>query len=237
MDYNYYATAYYQSVKHKSDKYPRLKAWEFIYVYINSFDDKLELVNQKHLEKTALHVGFYLANWGMFRGKGELLYQNLDFFKDFAIILFKKLPSKYPDFFKWKFIDFANDKKLIAAFNNIIDLLYKDLPIKISDTSISKTLLGTWGQCPAFDTYFINGIKLYLKEQNESAGYRKYVFSDYTEFCGESLANLARLYLENHWDSKDPGFFTTVENSLYSEQIYPPAKLVDMTFWQYWNED
>jgi hypothetical protein len=237
MDFEYYVNRYYSTINDEAQTFPRLKAWEFVWVYRKSFDIAGELIHPNNIEKTALHVGFYLANWGMFRGKGELLRQNLDFFIYFSEILFGRVLEDFPDFYEWEFIEFYNNRERQEEFNRVYDLICERLPIGgVKDTLISKTLLGVWGQCPAFDTYFRDGMKYFLKLLNRERQERRYVYSHFINFSGEALGQIAALYFQNGWNEQAPMIHTTVNQPDYDEQLYPPAKLVDMAFWQYGSE-
>ena len=70
-----YVHRYYASLAPApGNEYPRLRAWEYLWEYVwdpsRSWDD---LTAPEQLDTTALHLGFYLANWGMFRGSSGLL--------------------------------------------------------------------------------------------------------------------------------------------------------------------
>ena len=82
---------YYQSAN--GDSYPRLRGWEFLWDYVQDQNEWSDLIAENKIEKTALHLGFYLANWGMFRGSSGLLNTNIDFFIDLSVHLFQEIPS------------------------------------------------------------------------------------------------------------------------------------------------
>ena len=84
---------------------------------------------------------------------------------------------------------------------------------KTSDTLITKILMGTLGCVPAYDRYFIEGIK----EQNVSSG----------KYNLESLLKLVCFYEMN---------FERLEEARQRMEVYdlqyPQMKLLDMGFWQ-----
>lgn len=108
FDANIYAEAYYQNILPSSgNDYPRLKAWEFLYEYIwdESRNNWADLISENQIETTALHIGFYLANWGMFRGSSGLLQNsNLDLMKALAKLLFE---GQGPELLELSMDDFA----------------------------------------------------------------------------------------------------------------------------------
>ncbi len=60
-----YVHRYYASLAPApGNEYPRLRAWEYLWEYVwdpsRSWDD---LTAPEQLDTTALHLGFYLANW------------------------------------------------------------------------------------------------------------------------------------------------------------------------------
>ena len=106
FDAEAYATDYYENIKpSEHNNHPRLKAWEFIYEYI--WDERRtwrDLVLGEQLDTTALHIGFYLANWGMFRGSSGLLQNsNLDLMKAMGKLLFT---GRGPDLLELTMDDF-----------------------------------------------------------------------------------------------------------------------------------
>lgn len=108
FDVNRYAQIYYQNIQPSpGNDYPRLKAWEFLYEYIWDESRPLwaDLISEEHIDTTALHIGFYLANWGMFRGSSGLLQNsNLDLMKALAKCLFT---GQGPELFELSLDNFA----------------------------------------------------------------------------------------------------------------------------------
>lgn len=90
----------------------------------------------------------------------------------------------------------------------------KEVTSDISDTLITKVLLGTLGCVPAYDDYFKNGLARYnitIKFLSKS-----------------SLLGLAEYYAENKTELED------VRNTLsQARQLeYPQMKILHMAFWQ-----
>ena len=83
----------------------------------------------------------------------------------------------------------------------------------VSMTLITKILMGTLGCVPAYDRYFIAGIKKY---HVASGG-----------FSIKSVLQISEFYIKNLKDFEKSRRKMTVENL-----EYPQMKLLDMCFWQ-----
>ena len=88
-----------------------------------------------------------------------------------------------------------------------------DITSKVSDTLLTKVLMGTLGCVPAYDRYFINGIKV---TKVSTGNYNK-----------ESLIKLANFYVEN-----SDRLEAARQNFKVGALSYPQMKLLDMGFWQ-----
>lgn len=202
--------------------YPRYQAWEFLWDYTQRHSTRKSLIaTDKNIELTALHIGLYLANWGMFRGSGSLLDLNLNFYKDLSVFLFTKIPI---EFWKLTFEDFNPENREKAG---VSQALYDSAVKKISgfkiswtNTLITKLLLGIWGNCPANDTYFKYGLSFY-KKNNPKVNLRGRL-----TVSGLLLSDLYLLVNNNNWRIDT---YKTREG----KNIYPAGKVIDMAFFQY----
>lgn len=161
FDANIYAEAYYQNIlPSPGNDYPRLKAWEFLYEYIwnESRANWADLISEDQIETTALHIGFYLANWGMFRGSSGLLQNsNLDLMKALAKLLFE---GQGPELLELSMDDFAPGAPKLVYHQTLLDSVLgsmESLASNVSWTATLKTkiLMGVWGECPALDRFYI----------------------------------------------------------------------------------
>ncbi len=209
-----YAASYYKRAT--NDKYPRLRAWEFLWDHIQSIRTWEGIANQKNIEKSALHLGFYLANWGMFRGSSELLNVNIKFFEDLIGVLFAKIDREFWDL---TLTDFTkNNLHAQEAFDNAIVTIrnFESNRISWTDTLVTKVLLGVWGQCPARDTNFKNGFRKFVKQKN---------YGKQPRTSGRYLVYLNHVWQQEEWVM--PKFETVAGNE------YPPGKIIDMVFFEY----
>ena len=144
-----------------NDEHHRYKSWEHCYKH---FHHRASGNNERNT--AALHLAFYLASWGMYRGSSFLLQ------KDYLIhrrIISRLIDSRYESLWRLDFddknkddqnieliLDLANDLK--TTYQNTIKVVDgKTKKVNPTDTLITKILLGTMGCTPACDRYFIDG--------------------------------------------------------------------------------
>lgn len=155
-----YVHRYYASLAPApGNEYPRLRAWEYLWEYVwdpsRSWDD---LTAPEQLDTTALHLGFYLANWGMFRGSSGLLQNsNLDLMKALARQLFS---GAGPELFELSLVDFAGNGARLAHNRKLLETVLGSMDalssrVSWTDTLKSKILLGVWGEFPALDRHYV----------------------------------------------------------------------------------
>ena len=64
--------------------YSRYTSYDYCFNYYQSFlnSERIKaLGSEKNLKLSCLHLGFYLASWGMYRGSGWLLQTSLKIFE------------------------------------------------------------------------------------------------------------------------------------------------------------
>jgi len=186
-----------------------------------------------NLEKLCLHLGFYLASWGMYRGSSFLLQRDYLIHREPICIL---LDADYEALWGIKARKLCRTERganenlyLISNLSERLTMYYekvrwavckdarKGVPkIDVSQTLITKILMGTMGCCPAYDRYFVNGIG------GGVAGYR---FCK--TFSSNSLAELAEFY-----DSNNSVLDSVGRKTRKLKLPYPQMKIVDMAFWK-----
>jgi hypothetical protein len=203
----------------KRDPFHRYRSWEHCFVY---FRRHKTLKSQADIDIAALHLAFYLASWGMYRGSSALLWKDYKVHKDAVQNL---LDPAFAHLWDLRFDDIAKDARIakdILALSNKLKRTYcqriktvkgKARPFHASDTLITKILLGTLGCVPACDQYFIKG-------------FRK-TFS-YSRFHEKFLCRTFDFYRQNK------GELEKVQSSIAKQSglKYPIMKLVDMYFWE-----
>ena len=194
----------------------RYKSWNFCYSFFqnNIIDKKFDDKTKDH---AALMLGFYLASWGMYRGSSRLLLKH-----SYDIHL--------------EAIDIINDNRdNIKNCYNKLNNYYKHKKVSPTDTLITKIMLGTLGNVPAYDRLFKVGIKLI----NQAYGIKlSQTFSvENLEKISEFFTNRNTTALQeqnseavniikNVNDYYNPKFFST-----QLTEKYPKAKEIDIYFW------
>lgn len=196
-----------------SDEYHRYKSWDNCF---HAFSTPEQSGTQ------VLELAFYLASWGMYRGSGGLLQKNHLIHKGSVEIIFagayQKLKcNEHNEVSKDNINDILDLKNELAKHYSSIYFTKgtgKSKPISPTDTLLSKIMLGTLGCVPAYDRYFIDG----LKEMNmEHSGFNSYSLNELFNFIDsnkteiESAQKLAMTKTKGH---------------------YPLMKILDMYFWQ-----
>lgn len=203
--------------KEHSDKPThRYASFDYCYHYFRTSTSE-QLNNDK--EKSCLVLGFYLASWGMFRGKSFLLKKSLKHYES-LIGYIADLNKEY-----WE-IDVHNYDK---RGDDIIEM-YKNISEKIKDgehhadlTLVTKIMLGVFGCTPAFDRYFTKTLRDVFKNYSGNGkGFRR--------VSKESLQLIKIFYYDNKEDidklSNEASVIDfTGKNSKFN---YPKAKIIDM---------
>ena len=195
----------------------RSRSWEHCYrVFRDARTDP-----SPNYDYLSLHLAFYLASWGMYRGSCFILQKD---YKVHTPIVEKILKHEYDCLFGLACADLRNSdvwaqiKKLSDDIANHFDPIRdqvagREVESPVSPVLITKILMGTLGCVPAYDRFFEEGAK-YLGLEKKS----------YNE---DSLLELADIY-EAHNDR--------LEEARRAMQIddlsYPQMKLLDMGFWQ-----
>nr|MBQ0091549.1 hypothetical protein [Candidatus Enterousia merdequi] len=141
----------------------RYLSWKHCYDFFQQNHDQIEGSKEK-MELAELHLGFYLASWGMYRGSSFLLNYDYTIHKNaIKTLCCSKL---------WKprldneegFEKYFNDliKKLNKAYIKYYSEYIKNKNLKtdstLTNTLVTKIILGTIGITPAYDRFFKQGV-------------------------------------------------------------------------------
>lgn len=218
---------FYTKLKnHNNDRY---RSFNHCYSYFKSL--KIEQYDES-LELAMLHLGFYLASWGMYRGSSFLIQKDFKIYKPIIETIFND-----------EYIELRNlDNNLnINNYKELAELtfkLHKDLQIKlnierknyfnyinkpnpknnISSTLTTKIMLGILGCTPAYDRYFKSGIKEYNKVNNSKL---------IQNFSMNSIAKTYQFAIDNKLE------LLNIQSEIFEETNYkyPIMKLIDSYFW------
>ena len=201
----------------------RFHSWEHCYKRFH--EARIERDNNTvDYDNLCLHLAFYLASWGMYRGSSFLLKKDYKIHKPIVELL---LNPQYDCLFGLNCIELRKEEvwnkleKLQSAIKNeyakIRKAVKKDIKTEdrhdVSSTLITKVLMGTFGCVPAYDRFFIDGVK----ELNVTTG----------NYNRESILPLVTFY-ENNYDALEK---IRKELKVY-DLPYPQMKLLDMGFWE-----
>jgi hypothetical protein len=135
----------------------RYASFDYCFNYFQSFrkDGKMKnLSSSRDFELSCLHLGFYLASWGMLRGSSFLLEKSLKHYRP----LIEGIAAFDPAIWEIDVEDYGRDSAIDLLFG-CRDMIAESLGEKnrVSDTLVTKIMLGVFGNVPAFDTQFKKG--------------------------------------------------------------------------------
>lgn len=202
--------------KAREEEHSRLRSWEHCF---GQFTDALK--SGKRDEETAdylsLHLGFYLASWGMMRNSDLMGYDykiHIPLVK--AILDFSDVRGKNPA----DFCDEQNGAALLGRLEKLYERV-KDhcaqfchaKTYEASGTLMSKIILGTLGIVPAYDTH-VSGV---LNTYGIATG----------DFSMESFRKFARYFTTNHTETV--GRMTAEMQEICP--LYTRTKVIDGLLW------
>lgn len=209
------AQTFYEDARR--DKNGRSRSWEHCYrVFRDARTDP-----SPDCDYLSLHLAFYLASWGMYRGSSFLLQKD---YKVLVPIVEKILKPEYDCLFGvacTSLRDSEVQERLKNVYDNIADHFHpireevagREVTTPVSPVLITKILMGTLGCVPAYDRFFIDGIKKYKVTTQE--------------YSRKSVLKLVDFY-EAHNDRLEEARRGFEDDGL----MYPQMKLLDMGFWQ-----
>ena len=208
-------TSFYDELR--ADEHGRFKSWEYCY---KTFADARKN-NNPNLDLLSLNLAFYLASWGMYRGSSFLLQKDYRIHIPAIAFILKK---EYDVLFGIKCSDLKKEENL-SLLKNLYGKLtayYKEIRSEvaetevfkdISETLITKILMGTLGCVPAYDRYFKSGLSL------EGVGIQKY--------GNNSLIKVCEFYEKYNEELE-----VVRLNMNVAGLEYPQLKILDMGFWK-----
>ena len=209
------AQTFYEDARR--DENGRSRSWEHCYrVFRDARTDP-----SPDYDYLSLHLAFYLASWGMYRGSSFLLQKD---YKVLVPIVEEILKSEYDCLFGVACAD-LRESEVQERLTNVYAYIAKHFrPIRekvagrkvttpVSPVLITKILMGTLGCVPAYDRFFQDGVATYKVTTQE--------------YSLESVRKLAKFY-EAHNDRLEEAR----RGMRVGDLIYPQMKLLDMGLWQ-----
>ena len=195
----------------------RLRSWEHCYRVFR--DARID--PSPDYDYLSLHLAFYLASWGMYRGSSFLLQKD---YKVLLPVVEKVLKPEYDCLFGLACTDLREPEVqdsleklsdyIAAHFRPIRDeVAGREVASSVSPVLITKILMGTLGCVPAYDRFFQDGVATYKVTTQE--------------YSRNSLLKLVDFY-EEHIDRLEEAR----RGMWVGDLTYPQMKLLDMGFWQ-----
>ncbi len=134
----------------------RYASFDYCFGYFRSFYARGrlgELCSKNNLQLSCLHLAFYLASWGMFRGRSQLLKRSM---KHYVPVLEAIAGA---DKNLWELDVDRYDADGIRMILSGAQGIRKSFPHPVRDVLLTKIMLGVFGCVPAFDRYFRDGFK------------------------------------------------------------------------------
>jgi hypothetical protein len=201
----------------------RASSFDYCFNYFQRFQDGTgagTVADPEHREVSCLHLGYYLASWGMLRGSTPLHTKSYRFFES-VIETIAEQPASL-----WSIDADVYTEGNISALIELRDRLATALTARAAldgavraptDTLVTKVMLGVFGSVPAFDTYFVRGFRT--------------VTAEGVTFSGRSLKALGDFYEQNS-AAIDAQRIATLDaaSGRFSGRCYTRAKVIDMVF-------
>ncbi|GJM41591.1 MAG: hypothetical protein DHS20C20_18730 [Ardenticatenaceae bacterium] len=204
--------------KINNDPHHRYRSWEHCYQFFHKWQHPSRLSGDV-IDLLALHLAFYLASWGMYRGSSKLLWKD---YKVHIPVVTELNNEQYNPL--WQ------TDGLIKSRQSYVDLLfelverlrtiYRQHGVTPTDTLISKTLLGTMGCVPAYDRL----VKMGIKRWNEQTAQTRFP----VRFGKNSVQGIQLFCYQNATVLNETQKAVNTMRGCH----YPIMKLADMYFWQ-----
>lgn len=186
----------------------RYASFDYCFNYFQKFyeDGKAsEIGSPENMPNSCLHLGFYLASWGMYRGSSKLLQKSLKHLAK-AIHFISEAPLEL-----WEIDAHCYTKKnieLLMQAKKSLAGCYGGM----TETLVTKIMLGVFGGTPAFDKNFIEAFGSRTLTP-KSLG----LISNFYERNGEIIEKFRVKTLDVFKDE-------------HTNRVYTRAKVIDMIF-------
>ena len=187
----------------------RYASFDYCFNYFQAFDDDGRtpaLAEPRQMEVSCLQLGFYLASWGMFRGRAALLQNSVKSLEP-AVRVVASAPDAV-----WRADADDYSPSIQAALFKVYRELGASLPGGRSQTLVTKTMLGAFGCVPAFDRYFRDSFATATFGPKSLAGLEAYYQANAEAINAHRVATID---------------FATGDDT---DRHYTRAKVIDMVF-------
>lgn len=144
----------------------RERSWDLCFSYFRAHPRSTET-----METSCLHLGYYLASWGMLRGSSFLFRETNLLHYQRAIEVIEKHDKNLRE---WDVLDYRDPVKCEQFGSAWADLREALLPEGGHGlTLVSKVMMGAWGCIPSFDTYFVATFKGLAETRGERRAWNR----------------------------------------------------------------
>lgn len=165
----------------------RERSWDLCFAHFQEHPRPAEV-----MEASCLHLGYYLASWGMLRGSSFLFRETNLLHYQGAIEVIEEHDENLRG---WDVPDYLDPQKYDRFSSAWTDLRAALLPEGGRDlTLISKVVMGVWGSIPSFDNYFVATFKGLAEARSESGAWNR---------AGQSALTMLHQVYEQHADEID----------------------------------
>jgi hypothetical protein len=197
----------------------RYASFDYCYNYFQSFRESgkvIDIAAPEHMMNSCLHLGFYLASWGMFRASSVLPRRSLKQFES-VVELIAHTPADL-----WEIdahcYSTAVCRLLIDTASEIKAALHYPHGVRPPTITLAtKIMLGVFGNVPAFDSRVMDGLRLVGLTRT---------------FGVRALRDISRFY-DDHHDEIEHHRNATFDfaTGKLSQRRYTRAKVIDEVFY------
>lgn len=205
--------------KFKGEQGPhrRYASFDYCFNYFQSYreqDRTADVAAEENMQLSCLHLGFYLASWGMFRGS-VLLSRSVKQFES-VIELISQVPREIWEIDASGYCTDAREALITTADDIRASLAFPEGKWP-SPTLATKIMLGVFGSVPAFDSRVRHGLR--------TSGLTG-------RFGPRALRDIGRFY-DDHHDVIDRHREPTLEfgSQQLARRSYTRAKIIDEIFY------
>ena len=200
----------------EDDQHCRNWSWDHCYKYFQTYYALDDEQQNDQIDLACLNLAFYLASWGMYRGSTFVLQKDYRIYEDVVKTLnhadFANLWNVYYENLDNNEIGETIEKIFCLKERLTSDLGNHNNNRGITDTLITKIILGTMGCAPAYDELFKKGLK-------------RQKISPRNAFSINSFREVIKFCLIRRDEIQQ------IRDEIPQTNDYPTMKMVDMYFW------
>jgi hypothetical protein len=189
----------------------RYASFDYCFNYFQDARDAREtagLAEGDRIELSSLHLGFYLASWGMMRGSGGLHGHSLQELVPVVRVIADEPPAT------WELDVPGYSDTGIAAVLALGERIRSAYTFHASPILVTKTMLGVFGCIPAFDRFFRYGFGRAVLNRTTLAKISDFYKANKNALTAQPIHTLD---------------FATRQDT---HRCYTQAKIIDMVFFQ-----